>query len=60
MNTKSMFALSTIAAPMPRHEESAAARGCPLSGRQGYAFVEGKRAQLGQDPCALDPGGGAG
>lgn len=55
-----MFALSTIAAPMPRAEKSAAARGCLLSRQRGYASVESKHTELNRDPCVIDPGGGAG
>jgi hypothetical protein len=60
MNVKTMFALSTIAAPMLRPARSAAARGCPFSGQWGYASVESKHTELERDPSAPDPGGGAG
>jgi hypothetical protein len=56
-----MFVLSTIAAPKPRPETSAAAvlvtAGCALYAQRGYASVERKHAESNRDPCALDPGG---
>jgi hypothetical protein len=54
---KTMFVLSTIAAPKPRPETSAAAVDCALFAQRGYASVERKHAESNRDPCALDPGG---
>jgi hypothetical protein len=54
---KTMFVLSTIAAPAPRPETSAAALGCAWFAQRGYASVESKHAGRNCDPCALDPGG---
>jgi hypothetical protein len=55
-----MFVLSTIAVPAPRPETSAAALGCALFAQRGYASVDEKHPGRNGDPCALDPGGGAG